>query len=249
MSTRRGAALLPSALRGLVASLADARSRPEGPLFLAAAVGTELAKAVDHSRLEHLAKPLIAPAALAVALRGGRPDGVDTALLGLAGAAYTAGDVVLMRGDGHHGSIGRLARGAGAFGVGHLALVALLWRAGVRPAPAHAAVQALPTLGSAAYLLGERGGAALAAYPVVLSALSTLATSALPGATDPARALLAAGGPVFQLSDALILVRRRLRTGSVAARAVDVAVIDTYALACLLLLTGAAGVARVGRRP
>lgn len=220
-----------------------------GPAFLAASLGTELAKFTGAERLEHLCKPLIAPAALAYALRRGAPGPVDTALLALAGAGYTAGDVVLMLGGGHaERGNARLARGSAAFAVGHVALAAVLLRSGLRPRPAHLAVQALPAGVVATRLARKRepGSPVLAGYAVLLSALSGLTTSA---AQAPARgdsAAVAAGGPVFQLSDLLILVRRAATPGSLASRLLDVAVIDTYALATLLLLCGAADAAREG---
>ncbi|MBB1024562.1 hypothetical protein G6019_08970, partial [Dietzia sp. DQ12-76] len=109
-------------------------SRPEGPAFLAAAAGTELAKATGFGPLEKLCKPLIVPAALAIALRdGARGEGAGrpgvgglgplaTMLLSVTGAAYTTGDVILMLGGGHASrSKARLVSGAAAFGVGHLA--------------------------------------------------------------------------------------------------------------------------------
>lgn len=65
-------------------------SRPEGPAFLTAAAGTEIAKATGVGALEKLCKPVIVPAALAIALRDGRLSAVDTALLSATGAAYTA---------------------------------------------------------------------------------------------------------------------------------------------------------------
>src|SRR5699024_12354542 len=98
-------------------------TRPAGPVFLAATLVTELAKATRLASLEKLCKPAIVPAALTLALRDGELAPVDTALLAATGAGYTAGDVILMLGDGHaNRSTRRLVAGAAAFGVGHLAL-------------------------------------------------------------------------------------------------------------------------------
>ncbi|MDV8001679.1 lysoplasmalogenase family protein [Rhodococcus sp. IEGM 1408] len=244
---------LTQALKERVLALTDV-ARPEGPAFLAAAAGTEVAKAVDFGALEKLCKPLIVPAALAIALRdGGLREGrlspVDTALLAATGAAYTTGDVILMLGEGHAGrSSTRLVSGAAAFGVGHLALGGLMLRSGLRFKPLQVALHGVIAGSAGAVLLAEdRSNAPLAAYGGLLAALSALATS-VDRRNGPAASVLAVAGPVFLLSDALILVRRKTEGGSVLARALDVGVIDTYATAALLLLTGTAAAARTAGR-
>ena len=121
-TTSAFAATLGQALKKRVDSLIDT-SRPEGPAFLAATGGTEIAKATQFGALEKLCKPLIVPAALAIAMREGRLSAADTALLSATAAGYTTGDVILMLGGGHASrSKGRLIAGAAAFGVGHLAI-------------------------------------------------------------------------------------------------------------------------------
>ncbi|HJC29705.1 MAG TPA: hypothetical protein H9759_09955 [Candidatus Dietzia intestinipullorum] len=235
---------LAGALRDRVLSLTDT-TRPEGPVFLAATLGTELAKATRLAPLEKLCKPAIVPAALTLALRDGELAPVDTALLAATGAGYTAGDVILMLGDGHaNRSTRRLVAGAAAFGVGHLALGAMMLRAGIRFRPLQASIHGVAAgTASAVLLAGGRANAPLAAYATLLAALSALATS-VDESAGPAAAVLTVGGPVFLLSDALILVRGRAPEGSASARALDVGVIDTYAAAALLLLTGTAAAAR-----
>lgn len=235
---------LAGALRDRVLSLTDT-TRPEGPVFLAATLGTELAKATRLAPLEKLCKPAIVPAALTLALRDGELAPVDTALLAATGAGYTAGDVILMLGDGHaNRSTRRLVAGAAAFGVGHLALGAMMLRAGIRFRPLQASIHGVAAgTASAVLLAGGRTNAPLAAYATLLAALSALATS-VDESAGPAAAVLTVGGPVFLLSDALILVRGRAPEGSASARALDVGVIDTYAAAALLLLTGTAAAAR-----
>ena len=221
-------------------------TRPEGPAFLAAAAGTEIAKATGVGALEKLSKPLIVPAALAIALRDGRAlSAVDTALLSATGAAYTTGDVILMLGDGHASrEVGRLAAGAAAFATGHLALGALMLRSGLRFKPVQSAVHGVVAGAAAAVLLAEgRENAPLAAYGGLLATLSALATS-VDRSHGPAASVLSVAGPVFLLSDSLILARRKVKGGTVPACALDVGVIDTYATAALLLLTGAAAAAR-----
>ncbi|QGW25982.1 MULTISPECIES: lysoplasmalogenase family protein [unclassified Dietzia] len=249
------------ALNERVLSLMDT-SRPEGPAFLAAAAGTELAKATGFGPLEKLCKPLIVPAALAIALRdGARGEGAGrpgvgglgplaTMLLSVTGAAYTTGDVILMLGGGHASrSKARLVSGAAAFGVGHLALGGLMLRSGLRFKPLQSAVHGVVAGAAGAILLSEdRANAPLAAYGGLLAALSALATS-VDRRSGPAASVLAVAGPVFLLSDGLILVRRKAEGGTALARALDVGVIDTYATAALLLLTGTAAAARTAGRP
>ena len=97
---------------------------------------------------------------------------------------------------------------------------------------------------AAAVLLSEgRENAPLAAYGGLLATLSALATS-VDRSHGPAASVLSVAGPVFLLSDSLILARRKVRGGTVPARALDVGVIDTYATAALQLLTGTASAAR-----
>lgn len=244
-TTRSALDRVRQALTERVGMLTDG-SRPEGPAFLAAAAGTEIAKATGIGALEKLCKPLIVPAALAIALRDGRPlSAVDTALLSATGAAYTTGDVILMLGDGHASrDVGRLAAGAAAFATGHLALGGLMLRSGLRFKPVQSAVHGVVAGAAAAVLLSEgRENAPLAAYGGLLATLSALATS-VDRSHGPAASVLSVAGPVFLLSDSLILARRKVTGGTVPARALDVGVIDTYATAALLLLTGTAAAAR-----
>lgn len=244
MTTRTFTNRLTRALRERALSLVDT-DRPEGLVFLGAAAGTEIAKATGFAPLEKACKPVIAPSALAVALRDGELGAVDTALLSATGAAYTVGDVILMLGGGHASrSVARLASGAAAFGVGHVALGALMLRSGIRPKALQLSVHGAVAGTVGGMLLREdRGNWPLAAYGGMLAALSALATSVDHGRA-PAASVLAVGGPVFLLSDGLILARRKVAGGSLAARALDVGVIDTYATATLLLLTGTAAAAR-----
>lgn len=240
---------LAQALMDRVNALADT-SRPEGPAFLAATAGTEIAKATGIGALEKMAKPLIVPSALTLALRDGRLGTVETALLSATGAAYTTGDVILMLGGGHASrSKGRLVAGAAAFGVGHLALGGLMLRSGLRFKPVQSALHGVVAGAAGAILLAEdRANAPLAAYGGLLAALSALGTS-VDRSHGPAASVLAVAGPLFLISDGLILVRRKTEGGSVAARALDVGVIDTYASAAMLMLTGTAAAARhAGRK-
>ena len=243
-TTSAFAATLGQALKKRVDSLIDT-SRPEGPAFLAATGGTEIAKATQFGALEKLCKPLIVPAALAIAMREGRLSAADTALLSATAAGYTTGDVILMLGGGHASrSKGRLIAGAAAFGVGHLAIGSLMLRSGLRFKPLQAAVHGVVAGGAGAVLLAEgKENAPLAAYGGLLAALSALATS-VDRSHGPAASVLAVAGPAFLLSDGLILVRRKAEGGSLSARALDVGVIDTYATAALLMLTGTAAAAR-----
>ena len=243
-TTSAFAATLGQALKKRVDSLIDT-SRPEGPAFLAATGGTEIAKATQFGALEKLCKPLIVPAALAIAMREGRLSAADTALLSATAAGYTTGDVILMLGGGHASrSKGRLIAGAAAFGVGHLAIGSLMLRSGLRFKPLQAAVHGIVAGGAGAVLLAEgKENAPLAAYGGLLAALSALATS-VDRSHGPAASVLAVAGPAFLLSDGLILARRKAVGGSLSARALDVGVIDTYATAALLMLTGTAAAAR-----
>ncbi|WP_295652316.1 lysoplasmalogenase family protein [uncultured Dietzia sp.] len=243
-TTRAFAATLGQALKRRVDSLIDT-SRPEGPAFLAATGGTEIAKATQFGALEKLCKPLIVPAALAIAMREGRLSAADTALLSATAAGYTTGDVILMLGGGHASrSKGRLIAGAAAFGVGHLAIGSLMLRSGLRFKPLQAAVHGVVAGGAGAVLLAEgMENAPLAAYGGLLATLSALATS-VDRSHGPAASVLAVAGPAFLLSDGLILVRRKAEGGSLSARALDVGVIDTYATAALFMLTGTAAAAR-----
>lgn len=238
------AATLGQALKTRVEGLVD-RSNPAGPTFLAATGGTEIAKAFELGALEKMCKPVIVPSALALALREGRLSAADTALLSATGAAYTTGDVILMLGGGHASrSKGRLVAGAAAFGVGHLALGGLMLRSGLRLKPLQTAVHGVVAGGAGAVLLSEgKENAPLAAYGGLLATLSALATS-VDRSHGAAASVLAVAGPAFLLSDFLILVRRKAEGGSITARALDVGVIDTYATAALLMITGTAAAAR-----
>lgn len=235
------------ALSDRVEALVDAR-RPEGPVFLAATAGTEIAKAAAFGPLEKLCKPVIVPAALTLALRDGDLDPTDTALLVATSAGYTTGDVILMLGGGHASrSTGRLVAGAAAFATGHLTLGSVMLRSGIRPKPRQLAVHGAVAGAAAAVLLSDgRANAPLAAYGTLLAGVSALATS-VDESSGPAASVLALGGPAFLLSDSLILARRRARKGSARARALDVGVIDAYATAALLMLTGTAAAARHAR--
>ena len=247
-TTKSLSSRLAQALKDRAGALTDT-SRPEGPAFLAATAGTEIAKATGVGVLEKLAKPLIVPAALTMALREGRLRPVDTALLSATGAAYTTGDVILMLGGGHAArSKGRLVAGAAAFGAGHLALGGLMLRSGLRFKPLQSAVHGVVAGAAGALMMAEdRENAPLGAYGGLLAALSALGTS-VDRSHGAAASVLALAGPLFLLSDSLILVRRRAEAGSAAARALDVGVIDTYASAAMLLLTGPAAAARNASR-
>ena len=238
------ASTLGQALKTRVEGLFDT-SRPEGPAFLAATAGTEVAKAAQFGVLEKLCKPLIVPSALALALRDGELTAADAAMLSATGAAYTTGDVILMFGGGHASrSTGRLAAGAAAFGAGHLVLSGLMLRSGSRFKPLQSAVHGVVAGGAGAVLLSEgKENAPLAAYGGLLATLSALATS-VDRSHGPAASVLAVAGPAFLLSDFLILLRRQAEGGSFRARALDVGVIDTYATAALLMLTGPGAGAR-----
>lgn len=235
---------LARALSDRVGTLLDS-GRPEGQVFLAAAAGTEIAKAAEFGPLEKVCKPVIVPAVLALALREGDLDPADAALLVVTAAGYTTGDVILMLGGGHASrSTGRLVAGAAAFSVGHLALGSVMLRSGIRPKPLQMSIHGAVAGAAATVLLSEdRSNAPLAAYASLLAGLSALATS-VDRAAGPAASVLAVGGPVFLASDGLILARRKVKKGTVLARALDVGVIDTYATAALLLITGAAAAAR-----
>lgn len=233
-----------NALIARIDSLVDT-TRPEGLTFLAASAGTEIAKAAEAGLLEKVCKPVIVPAALAVALRDGRLSAIDTALMALTGAAYTTGDVILMLGEGHASrTSGRLVAGATAFGVGHVALGGLMMRSGLRFRKPQVIAHSVVAGGAAAVLLSEgRQNAPLALYGGLLATLSALATSVRRD-HGPQASVLALAGPVFLLSDSLILARRKVEAGTIPARVLDVGVIDTYATAALLLLTGTAAAAR-----
>jgi hypothetical protein len=117
-------------------------------------------------------------------------------------------------------------------------------RSGLRFKPVQSAVHGVVGGVAGAVLLTEdRANAPLAAYGGLLATLSALATS-VDRSHGPAASVLAVAGPVFLLSDSLILVRRKTEGGTALARALDVGVIDTYATAALLLLTGTAAAAR-----
>ena len=248
MTTRTFTNRLTRALRERALALVDV-DRPEGTVFLTAVAGTEIAKATGFGPLEKLSKPFIVPGVLAIALRDGELDPVEKGLLSTTAAGYTVGDVILMLGGGHASrSRGRLVAGAGAFAVGHLALGTMMLRAGIRPKPLQMAVHGVIAGGAGGVLLTEdRENAPLAAYGTLLAALSALATS-VEGRSGTGASVLTVGGPMFLLSDALILARRKTEGGSALARVLDVGVIETYALAALLLLTGTASASRDGRR-
>lgn len=245
-----------------ILSLTESRRQPEGGAFLAAAGATEIATLLNAKPLEYLAKPLIAPAALLVALRPGRLDNLDTALLGATAAGYTAGDVILMfPEDSRAAADRRLVRGATAFGVGHASLTALLLRNGVRMRAAPAAALLGPgALIALSLLTGDREDKALGVYSLVLSGTAAMAASAGFGEFEPvadgavtaaegdtaARQSLGFGAGAFVLSDLIILLTRNVAPGSIGGRLARMTLIDLYSSATLTLLAGAAALSRAG---
>ena len=245
-----------------IMSLTEPRRQPEGGAFLAAAGATELATMLNAKPLEYLAKPLIGPTALLVALRPGRLNTVDTALLAVTAAGYTAGDVILMfKKGGRAAADRRLVRGATAFGIGHLALTTLLLRNGVRLRTAPAAALLGPgALIGAKLLAGERTEKPLGVYSLVLSSTAALAASAGFGKFEPvadgavtaaegdtaARRSLGLGAGAFVVSDLIILLTRGVDPASAGGRVARTAIIDLYSGATLTLLAGAAALSRAG---
>lgn len=219
--------------------------RIEHAVFGAAAVATVGGAVAGSERVQHFAKPLIAPALAVGAYR--RARGTDrNLLLGGLGAA-TLGDVLLIDPDDDS----KLVRGAASFAVMQAAYTTLLLRHNARPT-APAVVPRVVGWLVAAGLVRARSRAValpLSAYGVTLATATTLASDpalapdsrtvgGLVVPTADPRSGLALGALLFTVSDGLIVFRRLFLRGDAARRISEGAILATYAAAQYFLVEG-----------
>ncbi|WP_084611733.1 lysoplasmalogenase family protein [Tomitella biformata] len=224
---------------------------PEHSVYLASSVATTVLALSGDKRLQYASKSVMAPALAARVIREYRDkrlDGIDTTLLLVGLAAATVGDVFMVDADNDD----RLVRGASSFGVMQSAYTTVLRQAGAKPHVATALPQAATAAAGSGLLFWRLPAVAkpLSAYSFALGATATLASdpALAPGArqvagipvperNDP-RTWLAAGGLVFSVSDASIVVRRMFLKGETSKRLAEGLVIATYAAAHVMLIEG-----------
>lgn len=247
-------------LRGKVASVFLRKNRvflrknrvlPEHSVYLASSVATTVLALSGDKRLQYASKPVMAPALAARVVREYRDrhlDGIDATLLLIGLAAATVGDVFMIDADNDQ----RLVRGATSFGVMQSAYTTVLRQAGAKPhvrtvAPQAAAAAAgsgllfwrLPAVAKplSAYSFALGATAAIASDPELVPGARQVAGIPVPERSDP-RTWLAAGGLVFSVSDASIVLRRIFLNGETSKRLAEGLVIATYAAAHVMLIEG-----------
>lgn len=225
--------------------------RPTGRLYAAASALTSGATAVGNDRVHAATKYAVAPllmldlAAQPGAFSPARHTTTATLLTALTGSAL--GDHFMLAESRSTGTTARthLRRGASAFAVQQLGLMTVLARAGYR-FRREASVAAGATLAALAVVDGlaaRRDGAGstpdpvVAGYGVLLASMAAL-TQGSPAGTGPFAAIRI-GGPLFLVSDAVIVARQVLPEGRGRAVA-DGIVMSTYTAALGLLVDGTA---------
>lgn len=237
----------------------ESPSTGERAVFATAVTLTVAGALTDKKMLQWVGKPLIAPVlARRVWRLRNRAAPVDIALLLGGLSAATVGDVLLIEPDDDR----RLVRGAAAFAAMQLGYAGVLRRAGARPTKNAAMPRVIGWL-AAAGLLGRRAphlAAPLSAYGLTLGTATTLASDPelVPGAPTLAGMVVPRGRPatglglgalLFTVSDALIVIRRVLLTGSMSRRVAEAAIISFYAGAQGLLVEGMLDIAEMPGPP
>lgn len=225
--------------------------RPTGRLYAAASALTSGAAAVGNDRAHAATKYAVAPllmldlAAQPGAFSPARRTTMATLLTALTGSAL--GDHFMLAESRSTGTTARahLRRGASAFAVQQLGLMTVHARVGYR-FRREASLAAGVTLAALAVVDGlaaRRDGAGstpdpvVAGYGVLLASMAAL-TQGAPAGTGPFAAIRI-GGPLFLVSDAVIVARQLLPEGRGRAVA-DGIVMSTYTAALGLLVDGTA---------
>lgn len=207
--------------------------RPTGRLYAAASALTSGATAVGNDRVHAATKYAVAPllmldlAAQPGAFSPARHTTTATLLTALTGSAL--GDHFMLAESRSTGTTARahLRRGASAFAVQQLGLMTVLARVGYR-FRREASLAAGVTLAALAVVVG---------YGVLLASMAAL-TQGAPAGTGPFAAIRI-GGPLFLVSDAVIVARQLLPEGP-GRNVADGIVMSTYTAALGLLVDGTA---------
>lgn len=215
-------------------------SRGDLLAYLPAAVTTTVAGVAGRHRAHVVSKMLLAPtlAAGVLTTRAERRTARTGALLA-ALAGSTVGDWFMYRSSRTTGRTSRqhMRRGASAFGVQQIGLLALLVRDGAHPRRASSTAAAAVMAGLA--LLDSDGGApdpVLGGYGLLLGSMSALAMGE--GRSPRAGRAIALGGGLFLLSDAAIIVGQQCVSGPRLRAVADGVILTTYTAALALLVHG-----------
>lgn len=224
------------------------RQAPERGVFALAGVALCAAGAARKKNVEYLAKPLIMLSIQAglVRSRHERSAG-DNLLLAVATTASLAGDMLMLEEEFAEDAAESdrwIKRGASAFAVNHVAMIALALKLGARPRGEDLAKR-LPGLVEGLAVLAVRRRdllMPLGSYSKLLAAMSTVVASpqlVAPGATESSLpGPLELGGLSFVASDGVLLHRREFAQDSRTRAITEVAVLATYAAAQRLLVDG-----------
>lgn len=222
--------------------LADRFSRePERVVFVAASAALAAAGALRSKRTEEAVKPLVMLSIQAGLwrTRGERSLG-DNALLAVATTASLVGDKLMLEEEfapTEEDADRWIVRGASAFGVNHLAMIALALKLGARPRPIDFATRAVG-LAEGLFLLATRRRhllVPLGGYSNLLATMSTV--TAAPQISGGSRSL-EVGGLGFLASDATILHRRLFLKTQESRAAGEAFVLLSYCAAQRLLVDG-----------
>lgn len=212
--------------------------------YVPLAVTTTAAAVVGRERTHLASKMLLAPtlAAGVVASRGERPA-ARTATLVVALAGSAVGDWFMNGSDREVSDEKRrrvlMRRGAAAFAVQQTGLIRLLLADGVRPrsAPTAAVGGTMAAIGVIDTVAnGGKPDPLIAGYGMLLGSMAALAMS--DGTAAHRRRSVLAGGALFLLSDAAIIVSERWATKPGGKALASGVILSTYTAALALLVHG-----------
>ncbi|MFT4048711.1 MAG: lysoplasmalogenase family protein [Solirubrobacterales bacterium] len=216
------------------------RGEPERAVFFAASAALTAAGALRSRRTEEVVKPLVMLSIQAGLWRSRKARSAsDNALLAVATTASLVGDKLMLEEEfaGDRAEADRwIVRGASAFAVNHVAMIALALKLGARPRGIDFVLRA-GGLAEGLYLLATRRRhllAPLGSYSALLASMS--ATMASPQLGPPAA--LGVGGMSFLASDATILHRQVFLKDEKQRAAAEAFVLASYCLAQRLLIDG-----------
>ncbi len=223
-------------------------SQPERGVFVAASAALVAAGVVRSKKVETIAKPLVMLSIQAGLWRkrSQRPA-TDNALLAVATTASFVGDWLMLEEEfapNEEDADRWIVRGASAFAVNHLAMIALALKLGAKPRPTDFAAR-MPGLVEGLGLLATRRRhllMPLGSYSKLLALMSTmmaapqLKTEAEQGSRLPGK--LEIGGLSFLASDGTILHRRIFLREERPRAAAEAFVLASYCLAQRLLVDG-----------
>ena len=219
---------------------AMSRSRADLLAYLPAAVTTTVAAMAGRRRTHLVSKLLLAPtlAAGVVSTRDERPTARTVTLLtALTGSVL--GDWFMYRSGQEQGAASRveMRRGARSFALQQTGLIALLLGDEARPGavPSATAASVMAAL-AVADGQGEAPDPVLIGYGLLLGSMSALAMGE--GGAPRHRRAVAAGGGLFLLSDAAIILGDRFATTPRQRMLASGIVLSTYTAALGLLVHG-----------